>query len=276
MNEAPPNNRLILTTETRSGLGERVFILLFFGGWAAAGPLCMYVVPADRAMDGTEVLVIALLEMGLLGLGLFGIFAPPRGTWVLDDDAVTYCPCHRRSRALRWSSVDRLQWGYGGACLQAGYVKIPIPWERFAKTKRLPARAFAEARLSSSFDLKDVPLPESLLFRPGMSRLARLAYLAKLVALGVGITVPWATLALIAHWLPMESWVWYSPLFAGFTVVYLGGLIGGLVVYGVIRAHGELGLKRQVHPEWPWRLRRTKARELTKVAAANDPWLCEM
>jgi hypothetical protein len=271
VNETPQDNPLVLTTETLPGLGGRIFILSFFGGLAAAVSLLIYV-GRDKPIDDEAVLALALLQLMIMGTSVFVIFITWRGTWVLDNDAVTYCPCHRRSRALRWSSVDRLKWRDDAATLKGGEVQIVIPWTMFVEAQRLPARAFAEARLSSSFDLKDVRWADSLLFRPEISRLAKLAYLAKLVAIGIGLAVPWVILVLIAQWLPMEGWLWYRPLFAGFTAVYFGGLM----VYALILAHGERGPVRRIHPEWPWRLRRTGARKLTSVGAANDPWLDEM
>jgi len=273
MNEAPRSNRLILTTETLSNLRDRVFVLLFFGGLAAAVTLLMYV-ERDKPIDDEAVLACAFLQMMLLGTGVVcGGFAPPRGTWILDDDAVTFCPCHRRSRALRWSSVDRLNWRNDYAILKGGKVKILIPWEMFKETERLPGRAFAEARLSSGFDLKDVAWPDKRLFRKERSLLAKLAKLARLAAIGVGLSAPWLALVVIAFWVPAGSWGWFLTLLFG---VMLITIVGPQLYWFLIISSGDLRRLRQIHPEWPWRLRRTKAGQLTKVGAAADPWLDDL
>ena len=271
MNEAAGSDRLILTTETPSNLRDRVLTLLFCAGLAAALTSLIYV-GRDTPIDGEAVLCVTVLQIALLGAGVGLTFDLPKATWVLDNDGVTYYPRHGRSRTVPWSSVDRLQWGNDNAFLKGGNEEIVIPWRLFEESQRTSGRAFAEAKLISSFDVKDVARPDLVLFNPEWSRAAKFARLAKLFAIGFGLTVPCATVAFVAIWVPPGNWVWFGPLCLGIIV----STLLGPYIFVAIFLYGEWRRARQIHPKWPWRLRRTKVRELVKVGAANDPWLDEV
>ena len=67
---APPNNRLILTTETLSGLGWRVLRLLALCGLAVAITLLGYA-GRERTIDFQAVLALALMQFFMVGVGVF-------------------------------------------------------------------------------------------------------------------------------------------------------------------------------------------------------------
>jgi hypothetical protein len=270
MNAAPPKPRLILTTETPSGIRQRILALVFCGTLAAAVTSLIYLA-RETPIDDEAIRACALLQALMLGLAIFITLLTPRGSWVLDDAGVAYRPCHRRGRTLRWSSVDRLNWRGDAATLAGGDVKIVIPWALFPQSQRLAARAFAEVKLACAFDLKDVPRPVRRLFGPEASITASLAHFLMLIALGAALSIPWMILVLVAFWLPFPTWHWFGRLVGGLTAIYPGGL----TLYALILARRELRPLRQIHPEWPWRLRRPSAVKSAKFGVAADPWLTE-
>ena len=131
------------------------------------------------------------------GTGLFCVCMEPRGTWFLDDDCMTYLPCLRCGRTVYWPSVDRVNWHKDVSVIQAGHVKIPIPWRSFKDAERLPARALAEARLSPEFDLKDVVRPNLADRLRDKNPFERLARMAQLVVTGIVMSLPWMIFVLL-------------------------------------------------------------------------------
>jgi hypothetical protein len=266
MGEAPSNDRLVLTTETHRMLRQRVLLLLFFGGLTAAYTLALFFV-RDRPIDDYGVFCIALLQSLVFGAAVLGILFPPRGTWVLNDEALTYHPCWRRGRTLSWRSVDRVIWSESAAILKGGGVKVCIPWQMFHNAEATAARAFVEAKLSAEFDLKDVVMPSGLPgCGPDRSRLERLVYLAKLAGMGMGLATPWLILVLIAVcFATARSWLWSAVALFGVITLF-----APLACAWALDARNAKPVRR-IHPQWPWRLARAKSLQLAK--AANDPWL---
>lgn len=267
MAESPAGEKLVLTTETTSGIRDRILVLLLFGTIAAMLTVGEYRARA-QPFDWTAILAAFGLQSLLFGAALLlVIFAVWQGTWRLDDEGVTYEPCHRRPRSLRWASVERIIWRGDCSTLQGGRTRIPIPWNMFPKESRAQAVVLATAKLAPLFDLKDVVVPTASHTKGTTSRLRAAARLAKLAALGAVLTLP-----------PFVVLVWISPSGHGHfaPLYYLLGVDGCCMAYGLFLANKDRRMRQRVHPQWPWRVRRHGSVKSRKAITADAEWLAEV
>jgi hypothetical protein len=265
MSEAPSNDRLVLTTETRQALGQRVLMFLFFGGLAAAFSIFLQF-GAVRPIDGYFVLNLAALQLIIVSLPVFIMLVPPRGIWILDSNALIYEPRWRRHRIVRWNAVDRVKWWHVAAVVNSGSVTIPLPWHMFDEDLRLAAQLYVEAKLSPDFDLKEVVLPRHGNRLHNRSAVQVGMDLAKLLGIGLAFLSPWLAVVLIAIcFASARSILWPAVGYVFFVT------LGAAFAYCFVLIAKDERAFRHIHPKWPWRLPRSKTLALRKVA--GDPWL---
>jgi hypothetical protein len=99
---------LVVSSETRQGIGMRIFFALLLNGFAALITVVSYLgpVPHDATWVGTMIgwhTVVVTASVVVLVLSAWG-------TWVIDLEGVTFEPCQGAPRRIEWSHVERVQW----------------------------------------------------------------------------------------------------------------------------------------------------------------------
>jgi hypothetical protein len=238
---------LVISTETRRGVRERIFFALIFGGGAVFFNLLTIYSPSPTQPFKFWSFVAALIGLDVLlvviAVGMMIFLA--RGTWIIDLEGVTYEPCHGRSRRMLWSEVERVQWG-GALVLKSDKEKISVWWRMLDDKARDAAEERIRKLLAADFDLDD-PFP-----KPEVSPRTSFRRWAILISSALVVVIPWTAggLALVT-WFPewkdvLMFWV-FMPQFVGF-------LCGFIMIARQTREY------KLIHPAWPWRLRRTKAK----------------
>jgi hypothetical protein len=244
-------NEVILTTETRQHLVRRIILLLFFG---ATGLMVSWASYLGR-----------FTPFGLIGDGFLGLLTTlvflstfvingtaPLGTWVIDSEGVRYRLYRWRHRFLRWDSVERLKSRNSDYCLtfKGNDIKIRLNLHLFPEELSRPAHGIIETQLASEFDLKPVIENEKFTFSGEQRR-----RLVQWIAISVGITGAVFGAYFLGTYLHPE----FEGLFRiGLGVVVMPFLcVAQALPYLVLRWE-EDRVGRRIHPEWPWRVRRSK------------------
>lgn len=207
---------ITLTTETPRQVWGRVGLFTYFGVLTALMNLILYMVDAPWTFTGIG-WVIAHNALTVF-VGLLMLFVS-RGTWLIDPERITFHPCHRRSRSLRWSEVERVRWNRYGAAFRGADVSIRLHWRDFPTNQRKPARRYIEKLLATDFALS---VPERALPRPlGRADLPNLI-IRWIALLGFG------ALSSMIWLLGMLSLVWMAERFRGNFLAH--GLIAGIAL----------------------------------------------
>jgi hypothetical protein len=235
---------LVVTTETRQSIGERVFLVLFVNVFSVGFTVYEFFHPAP---DPTFVYSLIALDVLFLAVSLFLMVMLAWGTWFIDLEGVTFEPCYGSQRCLRWSQIERVQWSPIQSKIQGQGVTIPIFWHGLTEEQAPQAYERVEKILADDFDLR---WPRPPLEAPSTRR-EQLKRWAIVLGPTLALAIPWAAITLV---LAPHSWrlavVWlYAPLAAGFAA-------------GIIAHQREMREFRRVHPAWPWRTRQTKAAPL--------------
>ncbi len=188
-------------------------------------------------------LMIALQGL-LLGVSLLICLCSPRGSWVIDGRGIEVHPCHRSMRYLPWSCVERVRLGPRWI-LQGKGVTITIPWNMLPRVEAQRAEDHIKKLLANDFDFAPPRPPSETAFRLGRFLL--------LLGIGLGLTALWAAvlLALVVVYPDRRE----GGLMGGLWSLLL---LGSLYTYAFWCQYQETRRIKALHPEWPWRVRRSR------------------
>jgi len=238
-------SEVVLTTETFRGIAIRGVGMLGFG------LLCFVV--TQKTPPAKEWSDLAIRYGFLFDLFVFMVLSlqlSPRGIWSIDADGIRYQPCHGRDRFLAWTAIELLQWE--NLVFQSQTVKIVLPLQDMVNPKTFTlTRALLEQRLSNDFDLK--PMGRDAVALTGKQKRRLMMVLAIITAV-IGILI--AGLIFADRTFP-ESDRMINQIFviSMIALIFSAGIIGVLIL---LKARSP-AIIRQKHPEWPWRVRRSKA-----------------
>lgn len=244
------SSEVILTTETFKGIVPRVLGMAFFGMVCIA--LTQTTPPASEwwhlAFPHGFALVSFLFMVLIIQIS-------PRGVWMIDSEGVRFQPCHGRPRFLAWAAIERLQWE--NPVFKSQAVRIALPLHDMDLKTRALTRTLLEQRLSNDFDLNPIG-PDAVPLTREQKR--RLVIVSGITTAVVG--VQFAGIIFAIRVFP-ESY-WLIDQFFGISLVAMlfGPWFVGVLFLPKDRSRAII---RQTHPQWPWRIRRSKLKSTTSI-----------
>jgi hypothetical protein len=230
--------------------------------------------------DWANVAFLAFVQAIYVGLGILQVSGLWRETWTFDDEGVTYQPRKGREKRLSWAHVERVRWT-GIKTLKGNEITIRLLLLRFGNAERQKAIGFVETKLAADFDLRPVP-PKSC---PRKANLDLSDPRWKVLAIGYGSLVLGLIALLFATALaPLGGTEFLlkviRPLCFGILILawpfWLVSTLLPVLLFGrSFQVHYEnTRLWRQkvaqIHPAWPWRLRKRESMMLAKKACAGE------
>jgi hypothetical protein len=190
---APAN--LVLSTETPAKAVTNFRAMLVASGLIPLLLSAGYYLCCTPNWDTIAILVCSQLYS--FSWGLVFVSGLWRGTWVFDEQGITFQPGRGQSKSLSWERVQRIRWE-GIKALQGDGTTIRLLLLRFTKSERENAISFAESKLAARFDLKPRPPrparpPIEIDFSDPRLRISIIAYGA--VALGFFVVTAATALA---------------------------------------------------------------------------------
>jgi hypothetical protein len=108
------------------------------------------------APNWDTIAILVFSQLYSFSWGLLFVSGLWRGTWVFDEQGITFQAPNGQAKSLSWGRVQRVRWE-GTKALHGNGTTIRLPRVRFTRSERQSAISFVESKLAARFDLKPRP-----------------------------------------------------------------------------------------------------------------------
>ncbi|MGC8639884.1 MAG: hypothetical protein ACP5XB_08430 [Isosphaeraceae bacterium] len=267
-------SKLVLTTETPARAAHNFRVMLVCAGLCPLVWCGCYYLTFTPTWGNLALLV--LLEAFYVGLGILAVSGLQQGTCTFDDEGITYQPRKGPTKRLLWSRVERVKWT-GIKILKGDGITIRLLLLPFARAELEQAIHFVESKLAADFDLSPVPRKpaspptEFELSDPRLKSLALGSFVVFVGFSAAAVATALAPLAGTEFLLKAIRPLTFALLIFVWPFMTLPLVWVSLLLWVEHRKEGPWRRKiGQIHPAWPWRLRRQESVMLAKKAQAAD------